>query len=205
VAEDSFEQIKLFLPKYLTPDKQAKLFEELKQFPENKNFYQSPAPPAELLQGDGWRGLVVIDFDSLEKKPISGVILSNSCDIDIHNPRATEMNILFAPIIRLEKYRLVLAAGGISQAQIESTLSTIRKQRVSYIFYLPELRGVIEESMILLDDVHAQPLRSFLANSERSRLFVLSQYGFYILLFKLSIHFSRFQEDIDRAATAPTS
>ena len=36
---DFFEQIKLFLPKYLTPEKTVELFTELSKFPDNMSFY----------------------------------------------------------------------------------------------------------------------------------------------------------------------
>ena len=87
--EDLFEQARLFLPKYLAPEHQRQLFEELQAFPRNLNYYLSPdVVEAEFLQGDGWKGLVAIEFLMAERKAVSGVILSNSCDIDAENQRA---------------------------------------------------------------------------------------------------------------------
>ncbi|MGH7933698.1 MAG: hypothetical protein ACREQN_11115 [Candidatus Binataceae bacterium] len=194
--EDPFEQFKLFLPKYLTPAEGRELFEELKQFPTKQNFYLAD-PPEDLLQGDAWRGFVAINFDSLERKTVSGLILSNSCDIDVHNGRVVDMKILFAPLMRLSSYAELLADKGRNSEQIEATLSAIRAQKVTYIFYLPKLGDVIEESMALLDDMHAHPLANFVRR-DRVRLFTLSLSGFYLLLLKLSIHFSRFQEAVRR-------
>jgi hypothetical protein len=37
--ENAFEQARIFLPKYLTPDQQNELFEELDSFPDNRSFY----------------------------------------------------------------------------------------------------------------------------------------------------------------------
>jgi len=197
VPDDLFEQVKLFLPKYLTPAESRELFEDLKRFPQNKNFYLMGDSPEELLQGDGWKGFVAIDFHQLEKRTVSGVILSNSCDIDVRNARTREMKVLFAPLIRLSKYEQLLTESGKARYQVDSILSSIRQQTVTYIFYFPSISGVMDEGIIVLDDIHAHPLGDFLGCS-RTRLFTLNQYAFYIFLIKLSIHFSRFQENISR-------
>jgi hypothetical protein len=150
MADDIFEQIKLFLPKYLTPDEQHILF--------------------------------------------SGVILSNSCDIDQNNPRALPTSVLFAPLISLDRYCKRLLAAGKTDAQVQTTLASIRAQRVTSVFFLPHAPYGPPEGIILLDDIHAHPLKDFLV-CDRSQLFRLNQYGFYIFLIKLSIHFSRFQQE----------
>jgi hypothetical protein len=202
VADDVFETIRLFLPKYLAPQDQRALFEELRQFPYNKNFYWQ-SPPEDLLQGDGWRGLVMIDFYSLEKRAISGVIVSNSCDIDVRNPRTLDTKILFAPLIKVTKYRDLLSESGSTPEQIEDVLSSMRAQKITSIFHLPALSGVLDESFASLDDLHAHPLKDFSARTDRSRLFALNQYAFYLFLLKLSTHFSRFQEGVTRIGQSP--
>ena len=200
MPEDIFEKIELYLPKYLTPNQKSELFSELKKFPDNQNFYLF-AEPVELLQGDGWRGLVAINFYTLERKSLSGVILSNSCDIDPKNTQPGEVKVLFCPLLKLSTYVELLGAAGKTTEQINNVLSDIDSQRVTTIFYLPSCAGVIEESIIVLDDIHAHPLQDFI-RQDRSRLFSLNQYSFYIFLIKLSIHFSRFQENIQRFSTA---
>ncbi len=51
---DVFDQIRLFLPKYLTEDQTRELFSELSKFPENLAFYTFRSDLQEqLLQGDG--------------------------------------------------------------------------------------------------------------------------------------------------------
>jgi hypothetical protein len=195
---DFFEQIKLFLPKYLSPSEKSQLYSELSKFPDNTNFYLTDdSLKDDLLQGDGWRGFVAIDFASGSRKFVSGIVLSNSCDISPENHRDIPVKILFCPLIELAKYQDMLKSIGKNPDQILSITSSIKKQQVTSMFFLPEHAGVIKESIILLDDIHAQPLASFVA-SERSSLFTLSQFGFYIFLLKLSIHFSRFQEGIKR-------
>jgi len=192
-----FEQARIFLPKYLSPEQHKQLYDELRAFPENIHYYtQKPDLQNELLQGDGWTGLVAINFKTKASKSVSGAIISNSCDVSADNRRALPVNLLFAPIIRLQRYAKLLGEGLGSQG-VDSTLSDIRRQRVTSVVYLPPFSDVIEESIVPLDDIHAHPLDDFI-QQERSKVFTLSQYGFYIFLLKLSIHFSRFQEGVVR-------
>jgi hypothetical protein len=149
--EDLFQQIRLHLPKYLSPEK----------------------------QGDGWRGFVAINFETLEKKTVSGIVLSNSCDIDPNNPRTLVPNILFAPLMRLGRYCDLLRQAGSDEETISSLLDSIRKQRITSIFYLPAHANALQESIALLYDVHGHPLDHFLANA-RSSLFTLNQFAFYL-------------------------
>lgn len=200
ISSDIFEQIRLFLPKYLTPAETRELFSELEKFPNNKSFYLNDANlESQMLQGDGWRGFIAIDFDTGARDLVSGMILSNSCDISPDNERDVQANILFAPLIEIRKYIDTLKVIGKTELQIGSIIESVRKQRVTSQFYLPERSGKIRESIILLDDIHAHPLKDFLARDTNS-LFTLSQYAVYIFLIKLSIHFCRFQEEIRRFA-----
>src|SRR5438034_1007373 len=98
LSEDLFKQASIFLPKYLTPAQKNELFSELQSFPDISGFYLPPGvvDANVLLQGDGWRGFLVIDFFSLQKKRISGVIISNSCDIDVRNQKTLSPRILFS-------------------------------------------------------------------------------------------------------------
>lgn len=198
IENDIFDQIRLFLPKYLSAEQQRQLFSELAKFPENFDFYLLREDLREmLLQGDGWQGFVVIDFATGARKTVSGMILSNSCDVDIENRRDLPVNLLFAPLISLARYRRLLSGVGKNEDQIDGIIGNIRKQYVTSIFYIPDRSGIIEESIILLDDIHAHPLQDFLGR-ERQSIFTLNQYAFYLFLIKLSIHFSRFREGIQR-------
>ncbi len=195
---DFFEQIKLFLPKYLTPAQTAELFSELSKFPENMSFYLShSAWQDELLQGDGWHGFVAINFESGERRSVAGMVISNSCDIFPGNVRDLPINVLFSPLIEVSRLVERLRAGGKESGPIADMMAGVRKQRVTQMFYLPEYSGVWSESVVLLDNIHAHPLQHFLTSTRR-KLFTLTQYAFYLFLMKLSIHLSRFQEDVQR-------
>lgn len=200
MTEEFFEQIKLFLPKYLTPSQQKDLYVELSSHQDNYNYYLPSCYEENFLQGDSWKGLVVVNFTTLEKKVVSGVIISNSCDNDpANNP--VNRNILFSPLIKLSKYVNLLQQAG--KQNIEDILQSIRKQKTTNIFYLPSFASLLEESIILLDDIHSHPLSHFI-QCEKAKIVTLNQYAFYIFLIKLSIHFSRFQENIVRfSSTSP--
>jgi hypothetical protein len=196
--EEIFEQVSLFLPKYLTPSQKQDLYSEMLRFPGTTQFYlHRPDLRDQLLQGDGWQGFIAINFHTGQRKDVSGVILSNSCDVSTDNSRSLPVNILFAPLVNLSQYEQLLLANGKSPAQVGSQFNEIRNQKVTSMFYLPRLSGVIEESIILLDDIHVHPLRDFLEVSHEP-LFQLNQFAFYLFLIKLSIHFCRFQEGIQR-------
>ena len=196
--EEIFEQVSLFLPKYLTPTQKQELYSEMLRFPGTTQFYlHRPDLRDQLLQGDGWQGFIAINFHTGQRKVVSGVILSNSCDVSTDNCRRLPVNILFAPLVSLSQYEKLLLVSGKTPAQVDSQFNEIRNQKVTSVFYLPRLSEVIKESIILLDDIHMHPLSDFLEVSHEP-LFQLNQFAFYLFLIKLSIHFCRFQEGIQR-------
>ncbi len=202
MPDEVLDIIKLYLPKYLTPEQTAELFSELDSFPSIPSFYLPPShDPAILLQGDAWRGLILINFHSAERRPVTGVVLSNSCDIDPANPRRMPPNVIFAPLLSVARYIDRLREHGQSQAQIDGHVDAIRKQGVSNIFHFPTGQFGPEESMILFDDLHAHPVDHFLGGN-RERVFRLGQTAFYMFLLKLAIHFCRFQEGVPRFGVA---
>jgi hypothetical protein len=206
---DILAQASLYLPKYLTPAQKQELYAELERFPNITSFYLAPGTIDEdLLQGDGWHGFVVINFDNLERKVVGGLLLSNSCDVDARNPRALPTKVLFSPLVSLARYEALLRDAGVEESRLADMLRSIRGQNVSHIFYLPEAPYGPRESMVLLDNIQSQPLDVFL-RSDRNLLFRLNQTGHYVLLIKLSIHFSRFLEDTQRfplgSAQAPSN
>lgn len=196
--QDLIDSIRLYLPKYLTPSQARELWSGLADFPKNTDYYWLDSNHEnDLLQGDGWRGFVVRDFFSGGKQTVSGVILSNSCDVSPDNDPNTPSGILFAPLIEVSKFEIRLREVGKTPEQLASILADLRQQRLTNIFYVPEYSTTIKESMILLDDIHTHPASDFRCR-ERNALFRLNQYAFYLLLMKLSIHFSRFNEGVAR-------
>lgn len=192
------EEIPEYLPYYLTEEKKEGLALALKDFPEKIDYFTNQHFEfGTVLQGDGWKGFDVVNIQLMKKKSIKGMVLSNSCDISIENPRDIPTSIVFAPIISLNSYEDKLKESGISEERIRSKFQSIKKQEVTSLFYLPA-SGDLEESIILLDNLHSLPVRYFQEETSRKKVFTLSQIGFYLFLFKLSIHFCRFHENLQR-------
>jgi hypothetical protein len=196
ISKDAFESQ---IPYYLTGEKRAGLKKALKDFQVNTPIeYYLNKYPNELLQGDGWRGLELLVFQNAERRMVKGVILSNTCDVSIENARSLSSKIIFCPLIKLSNYKKQLNESGISDNKVHDKLKAIRDQHVSTIFYLPQGSGLRDEHIIFLDDIYSLPSDSFQANTGKSKLFTLSMIGFYLFIFKLSIHFCRFHEEVDR-------
>lgn len=192
----NLESIQSHIPYYLTQEAKENLVKALETFP-NVNYY-TRLYNDDILQGDGWNSLEVINFYDSSRKQIKGIILSNSCDISVDNKRSTPVNLVFAPLIKLSNFSALLTAKGISEEQVQNKLLSIRNQLVSSIFYLPKGGCLDEEYLALLDDVHTKPFEFFQSNHQKSKLFTLSQVGFYMFLLKLSVHFCRFHENVFR-------
>ena len=109
----------------------------------------------------------------------------------------TTPNITFVPLMKLQRFLAVLEGNGQSEQQRADVAASIRKQAVTSLMHLPAVPGQMEESLALFGDVRAQPLDHFMA-SERSLIFRLSDFGFYLFHFKLSIHFTRMLEGVER-------
>jgi len=99
--------------------------------------------------------------------------------------------------MRLRKYLTALEANGHNEQQTAGVAASIRRQEVTSVMHLPAINSQMEESLAVFGDVRSQPLDHFMAG-ERSLLFRLSDFGFYLFLFKLSIHFTRMLEGVDR-------
>lgn len=126
---DSFDDLKIFFPKYLSEEQQNKLFDELKSFPDNidKRFYSASLSGKQVVfQGDGFKNVKLANYEQQSFREVKGFLVRFDC-----------------------------------------------------IFSLPSSKEFIEK-----------------LTSER--IFTLINYGFYLLLFKLSVHFTRIQEKVDR-------
>ena len=199
--EDILEASRIHFPPYLTPGDKFRLFDELRRFPESVDYYM-PFKSEEILQGDGIDGLAYVYRDSggaLQEREIKGIVVSNSCDIAPANESTFSSKLLYAPIAELNGVVQRYSHSGKSDEQIRTFTETIRKQRVTSVFYLPELNSKLPESIAYLDDIRPIDLGEFYGCGFE-RIFSLSQYGFWIFLIKLSIHFTRMQEGVRRFA-----
>lgn len=198
------ENFKIYLPKYLSVEAQASLFTELSQFPSNidsrlytMRLQQEPT----LFQGDGLAGLWVADLPSQKIDRARVMVLSNTCDIAPDNKRLLGPRLLYCPVISFSKYeKLVRAQQNLPSFDPSGHLDAIRNQHNSSMFYLPKNEKLGEETIALLDRINNCDAQSVDLNELlRNRLFTLSDYGFYLFLFKLSLHLTRIREGIARS------
>lgn len=197
-----FEDFKVFLPRYLSDP--GALYVELANFPDNidDRIYMSKKLEEEtVFQGDGFPDLPYVHLPDATVRQTKCLVLSNTCDICLNNKRFVPPRVVYGAIIDLEKYEKRLRESGAYPAPeaVRNHISDIRKQRVTSIFYLPKHERLGHEGMVLLDSLFNCPIES-VCDSEmpRRRLFTLSDYGFYLLLLKISVHFSRLQENFNR-------
>lgn len=203
----SIDDIKIYLPKYLSAESEKELFNGLKDFPSNldERLYTTYLKDSNIIyQGDGIKDMLVVNLPETEIKPAPSIILSNTCDIDMQNKRNFPSQIVYAPIFNLEKYKKSLLNNSTkTQEQINNHINTIKRQEITQIFYLPKFSNELAESIVFLDRVNNFPSNLFKRNNiSIKRIFTLSDYGAYLFLLKLSIHFTRIQDKVERKSVA---
>lgn len=196
------EDIKLYLPKYLSPKSTDNLFKELERFPENidKRLYSSACQQKDkILQGDGLINLPVINLPDSTIKDSTVMVISNSCDNDPENIRFFDSRICYCPLLNLNKYKEILLKSGEEEQKVDSHINSIREQRLAQIFYLPSGTVIEEESLVFFNKtVSCDSDFIFQEEKNKNKLFSLSNYGIYLFIFKLSIYLTRLNEGLDR-------
>lgn len=201
----TLDDIKLYLPKFLSPTSEDQLFEGLKGFPSNidSRIYTTALNDSPFIfQGDGLNDMLIINLPNESIVPAKSMVLSNSCDINPANARNFTSNIAYAPIFDLNKYKQsLIARSGKSRTSIDSHINEIKKQRITQIFYLPKIEGIIDDSIVFFDKInHCDPEYVLSKNLQTERLFTLSDYGVYLFIYKFSIHSTRMLDKVDRLA-----
>jgi hypothetical protein len=197
------DDIRRHIPLYLTDQSKDLLLAELEAIGRGETVryilteYEDSFDK-EMLQGDGWRGFVAFDFESSSTYQTRGMVLSNSCDVSQENTRALPVNVSFAPLVKLSAYEALLSEAGQSAQSIRAKSAAIRSQIVTSIFFLPSGGPLTEDYIVLFDAVQSMPLSAHSAGGQASKLFTLSDAGFWMLVLKLSIHFCRMHEGVSR-------
>lgn len=199
----NLDDLKLYLPKFLSVESEKELFDGLKDFPYNidSRIYTNYLLETDIIyQGDGIKDLLFVNLPNTEIKPAPGMILSNTCDIDLKNVRNFPSQIVYSPIFNLKKYQETLyKKSKKTKSQIDSHIQSIKHQEITQIFFLPKLEGKIDDSIVFFDRVVNFPNKLISReNLKEKRLFTLSDYGSYLFLLKLSIHFTRIQDKVER-------
>lgn len=217
MIENHIEYIERFLPKYLSKDLRESLISNLKEeFPFSNDpykLYKRIEEKEVFYQGDG---MIDIHFSRLnvqkkgfDLKYLPAVIISNTCDIASENDRDYPPYVNFAAIYKLEDFITFMQRIGVKQKRIETFKTNLKNNKITSLFYLPEYRvegkEIISESLIRFDDTSSIPCHIINEKYDKSykqdngdRLFSFSDYGFYLFLFKLSIHYCRIREGVFR-------
>ncbi len=198
----NLKDIEIYLPRYLSADSKAELYASLQDFPDNldSRFYTNKLNELIIYQGDGISKLLAVNLPNIDVKEIDGLILSNTCDLEISNQRVFPSHIVYAPILNLKNYEDQLTKI-LNKEKLINHISDIRKQKITQILYLPKFEDILEESIVYLDKIYNIP-NEFVErqNLNKLRIFSLSDYGNYMILFKLSMHFTRMQDKVDRGS-----
>lgn len=196
----SFEDIKKYLPQYLSDSDARQLFSSLKDFPNNidSRFYSNYVLDDNILyQGDCLKDIPTLNLPDTQSKMSQSMAISNTCDMDLNNKRLWNTRILFSQIILLE--RLVKGLyQKFPEDKVSNYISSLKKQQITNAFYLPKSNN-LDEAVVFFDYTNSFDIHFINRDSlKEKRLVSLSNYGFYILLIKLSIHFTRVQEKVQR-------
>ena len=210
--DPSWELIRKHLPSYLSAQQKEDLYQELRtSFPlstDPAKMFTSKTGESTFLQGDGIWELPMTQWDSQEKRYVttyfSASILSNTCDIYPENKRLIDPHVVVAAIFDLEGYLDFLRKRGEDDARIISFLDALKQNKISNLLYLPQRQNLLAESFIQFDFVSSFPISVLDKYDNRlrpdgDRFFTFSDYGFYLFLVKLSIHFCRLREGVIRS------
>ena len=162
----SFDEIRKYLPQYLSSTSQNELFKDLKEFPDNidQRLFSPKLLDHDLIyQGDGIEGLMVSNFPSTETRDLPAIVFSNTCDVNPENSRFFSSRIVYSPIFKLDKYKHMLIkefvdTGKHALAAINNHIEAIKKQLITQIIFLPKGNKLQDDSIVFLDRVNNYPL-----------------------------------------------
>lgn len=200
------EELQKHIPYYLTAEDRATLVKELTAISQGgaARYFLDPYCNEfkdDMLQGDGWRGFTYYHHAEESLFKLRALILSNSCDIDPANPRELPTRVVFAPLVKLSAFQSLLEESDLSSESVAAKIASIKAQKTTNIFYLPAGGSLDEDHLVRLDEIQSIP-KSSLKDNSIEKIFTLSNTGFYMLIFKISLHFCRLQEKINRPPEA---
>lgn len=199
---DLDDEIKKYLPQYLSDAELNHLKDELAMFPTDgtkDTIYTMALNGADfLLQGDGIGKMPYLNFPNADVRSLNAILLSNTCDMSTENKRMNPCRIMYAPILNFEKYADKLRES-FPEQRVTNHLKDVKAQLISQMLYLPKGGKMDYDGIVFFDRVISLPLtEDIVKNMCGNKLFTLSNFGLYLFLFKLSVHFTRIQERIDR-------
>ena len=108
--------------------------------------------------------------------------------------------ILYAPLINYEKYKSsLLHRFEYKSEQVKNHLRDLKNQKITQALFLPKGANLSYDAIVFFDRMINLPISNKLVNQmTHNKIFTLSNFGFYLFLLKLSVHFTRIQEKIER-------
>lgn len=198
------DDFKVYLPRYLSDESLNVMFEDIKKFVQNGSndeVYTSRLKNEKMIfQGDAIQEMPAVTLPETELYNCKAIVLSNSCDINLSNTRPFTSYILYSPIVRLSSYRELLESNGMKPDKLKEHIDKIKSQTITQVLYLPQHKyGPDEDCLVFLDKIcHCDNSTVDRESLNERRLFSFNNFGFYLLLLKISIHFTRIREAVDR-------
>jgi len=199
----NINEIEKFLPRYLSDEDQKQLFLQLKGFPKNINELYSSSVNFDngILQADIVDNIPFVNLPNIEIKYTRVLVLSNSCDIELSNSRDISPSVSYVPVVTLKNLESLLIKSKVDGGRIKEIINNIKNQKITTMFYLPKGANLEDESVALFErTLHCNRDYFFKLAKEDDRIKIasLGNYGFYMFLLKLSIHYNRIHEGINR-------
>jgi hypothetical protein len=200
----SLEEIRKFLPTFLSQDSENAFVEEITHFirqSENRPFYTDALRgTSTIFQGDALDDLLIINLPDMATRQGKGMVLSNSCDINPSNQRLFDASLCYAPIFSLPAYLDALRKQ-FSEERVAAHEHALRRQAITQIFFLPKGGHLENDAIVFLDRVISTANQSVSRNGlPDRRIFTLSDFGAWLFTLKISIHFCRIRDHVDRTA-----
>src|SRR5574344_342533 len=154
------DEIKKYLPQYLTAESSRKLFEQLDKFPTDgtKDVVYTSALKADkhLFQGDGRAEAFDVDLPNLEQGRVKAILFSNTCDMNMENSRVNPCRIMYAPLRNFDKYAVAIRTKFPTKA--ENHLKELKSQHITQALFLPKGSGLDRDSIVFFDRAISLPL-----------------------------------------------
>lgn len=171
------------------------------------DFYLLDAPEI-LMQSDLINSIRSVEWDADTKDYVLGympsIFLSNTCDLSPENIRgANQKQGLFAPVISVTEVLEDLNKE-FSNEVVIGFYNTLKQQLHTNLFYLPVNHRNNKEYIVFLDRIYSQPVTAFervIKDISQERFLSLSNWGFYLFIFKLSYHLCRIPESDEGRTT----
>jgi hypothetical protein len=201
-----------FLPLYYDLETRERIKSGLAGFYNRKEkpfeypkFYTNDSPDY-LLQSDLLNSVRTVSWSRSHNDfyPIytSAILISNTCDIVQENERDyNEKQALIAPMLDINLFFKEMFDEGYNQQQIDEMHSVFKNQSISNILYLPPNFINGNEYLVWLDKICWVPpgqLNGGYASIIDNRFLGLTNWAFYLFLFKITFHFARLGRDNDR-------